>query len=83
VMGAVAAVRILHRRQLAAVPDEEKPLLEAQLAEEHLAASGGLSRAIEGGMVDEIIEPDRTRTRLAALLTEHPSDRGTHGNIPL
>ena len=83
VMGAVAAVRILHRRQLAAVPDEEKPLLEAQLAEEHLAASGGLARAIEGGMVDEIIEPDLTRTRLAALLTEHPSDRGTHGNIPL
>jgi acetyl-CoA/propionyl-CoA carboxylase carboxyl transferase subunit len=83
VMGAVAAVRILHRRQLAAVSDEEKPLLEAQLAEAHLAASGGLSRAIEGGMVDEIIEPDVTRTRLAALLIEHPSDRGTHGNIPL
>jgi acetyl-CoA/propionyl-CoA carboxylase carboxyl transferase subunit len=83
VMGAVAAVRILHRRQLAAVPDEEKPLLEAKLAAEHLEASGGLSRAIEGGMVDEIIEPDLTRTRLAALLTEHPSDRGTNGNIPL
>ncbi len=83
VMGAVAAVRILKRRDLAAVPDEEKPLLEAKLAEEHLAASGGLSRALEGGMVDEIIDPDATRTRIAALLSEHPSDRGTHGNIPL
>lgn len=83
VMGAVAAVRILHRREIAAVPDEEKPLVEARLAEEHLRVSGGLSRAIEGGMVDEIIEPDATRTRLAALLAEHPSDRGTHGNIPL
>ena len=83
VMGAVAAVRILHRRQLAAVPDEQKPLLEARLAEDHLKASGGLARALEGGMVDEIIEPDRTRTRLAELLAEHPSDRGTHGNIPL
>jgi acetyl-CoA/propionyl-CoA carboxylase carboxyl transferase subunit len=83
VMGAIAAVRILHRRQIAAVPDEEKPLLEAQLAEEHLKLSGGLQRAIEGGMVDEIIEPDSTRTRLLELLNEHPSDRGTHGNIPL
>jgi acetyl-CoA/propionyl-CoA carboxylase carboxyl transferase subunit len=83
VMGAVAAVRILHRRELAEVPDEQKPLAEARLAEQHLKASGGLVRAIEGGMVDEVIEPDATRTRLAALLTEHPSDRGTHGNIPL
>ena len=83
VMGAVAAVRILHRRQIAAVPDEEKPLLEARLAEEHVKVSGGLARAIEGGMVDEIVEPNLTRTRLAALLAEHPSDRGTHGNIPL
>ena len=72
VMGAVAAVRILHRRQIAAVPDEEKPLLEAQLAEEHLKASGGLERAIEGGMVDEIIAPDATRTRLLELLDLHP-----------
>jgi acetyl-CoA/propionyl-CoA carboxylase carboxyl transferase subunit len=83
VMGAIAAVRILHRRQIAAVPDEEKPLLEARLAEEHVKVSGGIARAIEGGMVDEIVEPDLTRTRLAALLAEHPSDRGTHGNIPL
>jgi acetyl-CoA/propionyl-CoA carboxylase carboxyl transferase subunit len=83
VMGAVAAVRVLHRRQLAEVPDEQKPILEARLAEDHLKASGGLARAIEGGMVDEIIEPDTTRTRLAALLAEHPTGRGTHGNIPL
>jgi acetyl-CoA/propionyl-CoA carboxylase carboxyl transferase subunit len=83
VMGAVAAVRILHRREIAAAADEEKPLLEARLAEEHVKVSGGIARAIEGGMVDEIVEPDLTRTRLAALLAEHPSDRGTHGNIPL
>ena len=39
VMGAVAAVRVLHRRELAAVPEEQRPALEQELAE----------RAPEGG----------------------------------
>src|SRR5690606_5522163 len=42
VMGAVAAVRILKRRELAAVPEEERSALEAKLAEEHEKLAGGL-----------------------------------------
>ncbi len=66
VMGAVAAVRILHRRQIAAVPDEEKPLLEARLAEEHVAglrwARAARSRA---AWSTRSSSPTSTRTRLA------------------
>ena len=46
VMGAVAAVRILHRRTLAEVPAEERHHVEAELAAEHEREAGGLSRAI-------------------------------------
>src|SRR5690606_28422467 len=55
VMGAVAAVRILKRRELAAAPEEERSALEARLAEEHEKQAGGLERAVELGVVDEVI----------------------------
>ena len=42
VMGAKAAVGILHRRKLAAAPDEEREALHAQLAEEHEKIAGGV-----------------------------------------
>ena len=42
VMGAVAAVRILHRRKLAAVPPEQLHEVETELAAEHEAIAGGL-----------------------------------------
>ncbi|HLK02398.1 MAG TPA: carboxyl transferase domain-containing protein, partial [Streptosporangiaceae bacterium] len=41
VMGAVAAIRILHRRTLASLPASELPAKEAELAAEHEATSGG------------------------------------------
>ena len=49
VMGAVAAVRILHRRTLAAVPADQRHEVEAQLAAEHEREAGGLPRAIALG----------------------------------
>ncbi|GAB3211997.1 acyl-CoA carboxylase subunit beta [Marinactinospora thermotolerans] len=83
VMGAVAAVRILHRKKLAAVSEEERPALEASLAAEHEKISGGLERARQIGVIDEVIEPGRTRSALAEAIATAPSARGAHGNIPL
>lgn len=83
VMGSVAAIRILHRRRLAEVDEAEVAEVEQQLADEHDRLSGGLPRAVEIGVVDEIVEPTRTRSAVAAALAEAPARRGDHGNIPL
>jgi acetyl-CoA/propionyl-CoA carboxylase carboxyl transferase subunit len=83
VMGAVAAVRILHRRKLAAVPDEERHALEEHLAAEHVKIAGGLERAQDLGVIDEVIEPAKTRRAIAQAIAEATPARGAHGNIPL
>jgi acetyl-CoA/propionyl-CoA carboxylase carboxyl transferase subunit len=83
VMGAVAAVRVLHRRLLADLPDEQRAAMELELAAEHDRVSGGIAKAVEIGAVDEVIEPSRTRTALAQALASAPHRRGTHSNIPL
>jgi acetyl-CoA/propionyl-CoA carboxylase carboxyl transferase subunit len=83
VMGAKAAVGILHRKKLAAVPPGEREELHAQLAEEHERIAGGVNRALQIGVVDEVVEPSRTRRRLIAALEAAPPGRGAHGNIPL
>jgi acetyl-CoA/propionyl-CoA carboxylase carboxyl transferase subunit len=83
VMGAVAAVRILHRRRLSAVPDDQRAQLELELAAEHEQIAGGLDTAIEIGVVDEVVAPASTRSRLAQVLREASATRGSHGNIPL
>ncbi|MGO4131924.1 acyl-CoA carboxylase subunit beta [Janibacter sp. RAF52] len=83
VMGSVAAIRILHRRRLAEVDESELAEVEQQLADEHDRLSGGLPRAVEIGVVDEIVEPTRTRSAVATALAEAPARRGEHGNIPL
>lgn len=83
VMGSVAAIRILHRRRLAEVDESEVAEVEQQLADEHDRLSGGLPRAVEIGVVDEIVEPSRTRSAVATALAEAPARRGEHGNIPL
>ena len=83
VMGAVAAVRILHRRKLADVADDSRAQVEAELAVEHQAMAGGLDRAVDIGVVDEIVATDRTRRALARAIADAPERRGQHGNIPL
>ena len=87
VMGPVAAVRILHRRKLAAVAEDVRPQVEAELAAEHERIAGGVEKAVEIGVVDEVVEPSRTRSAIAAAI-RHEIDtvgvrRGRHGNIPL
>lgn len=84
VMGAVAAVRILHRRKLAEVPSDLLATVEAELAAEHERIAGGVDKAVQIGVVDEIITPDTTRSRLAKALRDNDHGySGGHGNIPL
>lgn len=83
VMGAKAAVGILHKRALAAAPEDERDALHERLAEEHARISGGVGRAMDIGVVDEVIDPAETRYKLASTLANAPHERGAHGNIPL
>jgi acetyl-CoA/propionyl-CoA carboxylase carboxyl transferase subunit len=83
VMGAVAAIRILHRRKLAEVHPDIRPQVELELAAEHEKIAGGVDTAVKIGVVDEIVEPAVTRTALARAIAEAPAARGQHGNIPL
>ncbi|TDZ92227.1 putative propionyl-CoA carboxylase beta chain 6 [Mycobacteroides salmoniphilum] len=70
VMGAKAAVGILHKKQLAAAPADEREALHEELALEHERIAGGVDRAIEIGVVDEEIEPSQTRAVLTRALAE-------------
>jgi acetyl-CoA/propionyl-CoA carboxylase carboxyl transferase subunit len=83
VMGAVAAVRVLHRRLLADLPEEQREMMELELAAEHDQISGGVARAVEIGVVDEIIDPMKTRQVIARAIKTAPQHRGIHSNIPL
>jgi len=83
VMGSVAAVRILHRRRIAEVPEDMRAQIEQELAEEHELIAGGLDKAMTLGVVDKVIEPAATRTALAQAIVEAAPLRGRHGNIPL
>ena len=83
VMGAAAAVNVLHRKQLAAAPPDKRDDLRTRLAEEHAREAGGVGRALEIGAVDALIQPTETRHRIALALATAPSARGRHRNIPL
>ena len=83
VMGAVAAVRVLHRRLLSDIPAEQRESMELELAAEHEKVSGGVAKAIEIGAVDEMLTPAQTRSALAKTIANAPHRRGSHGNIPL
>jgi acetyl-CoA/propionyl-CoA carboxylase carboxyl transferase subunit len=87
VMGPVAAIRILHRRRLAEVAPDIRPQVEAELAAEHERIAGGVEKAVEIGVVDEVVEPDVTRGAIARAIEDAVQSvgvrRGAHGNIPL
>jgi acetyl-CoA/propionyl-CoA carboxylase carboxyl transferase subunit len=82
-MGSVAAIRVLHRRRLADAPDDMRATLEQELADEHELIAGGIDRAIEIGVVDEVIDAGKTRSTVATAIAAAPAVRGAHGNIPL
>jgi acetyl-CoA/propionyl-CoA carboxylase carboxyl transferase subunit len=83
VMGAEAAVGILHKKRLAAADDHERDALKQRLIEEQTRIAGGVDRAMAIGVVDEVVSPQRTRRRLAEAFAAAPAGRGHHGNIPL
>jgi acetyl-CoA/propionyl-CoA carboxylase carboxyl transferase subunit len=83
VMGASAAVNILHRKKLAAAPNDQREAVREQLIQEQITVAGGVNRALEIGVVDDVITPEQTRRRIAEALAAAPAARGAHGNIPL
>jgi acetyl-CoA/propionyl-CoA carboxylase carboxyl transferase subunit len=84
VMGASAAVEVLHRRELAAEQDPEKRAeLVERLAADHESSTGGLDRALGSGAVDEVVPRHLTRRRLVEALHALPHRRGEHRNPPL
>ena len=84
VMGASAAVEVLHRRELLAERDPSaRAALVLRLAAHHEATTGGLTRALECGAVDDVVEPADTRRVLADALRALGDRRGRHRNGPL
>jgi acetyl-CoA/propionyl-CoA carboxylase carboxyl transferase subunit len=83
VMGPEAAVKVLHRKKLAAAADHERDALLGRLTEEQARVAGGVDRAMAIGVLDEVISPRDTRRRLAEAFAAAPTGRGHHGNIPL
>ena len=67
IMDARQAVRIVHRRDLAACADPEE-LLDA-LARDYARANCGAPAAAAGGFVDEVIAPAQTRARLVRAIS--------------
>jgi acetyl-CoA/propionyl-CoA carboxylase carboxyl transferase subunit len=82
-MAASAAVDILHCKTLTATPPEQREPLRMLLVEQQAREAGGLDRAVQIGVVDEVIHPTQTRRRLAEVLHQAPAEAGRHTNIPL
>ena len=58
VMGAEGAVNIIHRREIAAAPDEEKENVRLKLVDEYKAKFGDPYVAARNGWLDDVIEPE-------------------------
>nr|WP_120492121.1 acyl-CoA carboxylase subunit beta [Corynebacterium lactis] len=90
VMGAAGAVRFLHRKEIAAAQASESDV-KALIAEFERAYEDHMLtpyRAAERGLIDEVILPSETRTRVAKNLRLLKSKKVAwparkHGNIPL
>jgi propionyl-CoA carboxylase beta chain len=85
-MGAQGAVNVIFRRDLKAAPDPEAHRTE--LITRYEEEFNNPYRAAELGLVDEVIEPRQTRSKLIRALQmlrtkrEHLPPK-KHGNIPL
>ncbi|MEU2027181.1 acyl-CoA carboxylase subunit beta [Streptomyces sp. NPDC016469] len=86
VMGAEGAANVIFRREIAAADDPEA--MRAQKIKEYTTALMHPYYAAERGLVDDVIDPADTRSRLigalAMLRTKHvPLPGRKHGNLPL
>jgi acetyl-CoA/propionyl-CoA carboxylase carboxyl transferase subunit len=57
--------------------------VERELAADYEKEAGGLERARELGVIDEVIDPVATRRTIAQAIAGAARARGFHGNIPL
>ncbi|MFE5502762.1 acyl-CoA carboxylase subunit beta [Amycolatopsis japonica] len=85
VMGAEGAVNVLYRKQLAGAADPAR--LRAELTGDYRSELMHPYYAAERGLVDDVIDPARTRASVArglAMLRDKrkPSPQRKHGNIP-
>ncbi|GAB3741429.1 acyl-CoA carboxylase subunit beta [Amycolatopsis oliviviridis] len=88
VMGAEGAVRVLHRRELAELPPEQRSAERRRLTEAYRERHSNPYLAAERGYVDQVIAPSQTRLQVARALRALRTKRQTlpakkHGNIPL
>ncbi len=86
VMGAQGAVNVIHRRDIAAAEDEDGK--RQRLITDYEERFNNPYLAAEHGLVDEVIEPRETRSRLIRSLDMLRTKRESmaprkHGNIPL
>ncbi|HLE19840.1 MAG TPA: acyl-CoA carboxylase subunit beta [Vicinamibacteria bacterium] len=86
VMGPEGAVNILYRKELAAAADPDS--LRKEKVAEFRAKLANPYVAAERGYLDEVIEPRKTRRKLATALLSLATKRDRnppkkHGNIPL
>ena len=86
VMGALGAVNVIHRREIAASENEQER--REELISEYEERFNNPYLAAERGYVDEVIEPRETRPRLIGALEMLRNKREgmpprKHGNIPL
>ncbi|MDB1090393.1 acyl-CoA carboxylase subunit beta [Streptomyces sp. ACA25] len=88
VMGAESAVRILHGRELAAAPPEERAEVKDRLTDDYRRRFGNPYVAASHGYVDMVVQPARTRVEVSRALMALRNKRQSrpakkHGNIPL
>ncbi|MFC4471475.1 acyl-CoA carboxylase subunit beta [Streptomyces xiangluensis] len=88
VMGAQGAVNILHRRTIAAAPEEEREEVRQRLIQEYEDRLLNPYAAAERGYIDGVIMPSETRSHVVRGLRQLRTKRESlppkkHGNIPL
>ncbi len=83
VMSPQAAVQITRRRDIASLPEDGRDEAIAEFAAEHSELTGGLERAVNAGIIDEVIDPATTRSTLINLLATSSASRSRKKNIPL
>jgi len=88
VMGAEGAVNIIHRREIAAVSEDQREDVRQDLINDYKLKFGDPYVAARNGWLDDVIEPSETRLRLIRALRLLKSKRQwspprKHGNIPL
>jgi acetyl-CoA carboxylase carboxyltransferase component len=86
VMGAEGAVNVLYRKELAAAADPDA--LRAELVAQYTEQLMHPQYAAERGLVDDVIDPVRTRAEVARGLAMLRNKRKIgpqrkHGNMPL